>query len=332
LRVGWWGRALRAGREQWRAPSQGRFVESGYRAILEREPDAVGHRHFTRALHTGAVTREEVLRHLDRSAEAAAVALGRPGLQDHVRGFTDAADAVPDGIRPVCFLHTMKCGGTALAHGLSALADPWPRLLEVWVDQLVCMPRPVLERAMLVTGHLPFAVAELLPPATALLAVVRDPVARTLSHHAHLRTHGGRPDVSLEAFVHDDAWAPSWRNHQARQLACDVAVGEAWLGRVPAGTLQSRIDGPWAIDDGALATRSAERLAALAVVGVADDLDAVLRQVAELWRKPAPERLPLANPSLLRRRAGDVPAPLLDRIRRGTEVDAHLYDLARARA
>jgi hypothetical protein len=277
------------------------------------------------------VTREAVLRHLDESAEAARVALGRPGLQDHVRGFTDAADAVPEGLRPVCFLHTMKCGGTALTHGLSELCEPWPRLLEVWTDELVCLPRPLLARAMLVAGHLPYPVVELLPEGTVLLTVVREPVSRTLSHLAHLRTHGGRPDVTLDAFVHDEAWHPMWHDYQARQLACDVPVGEAWLGRVPAGTLQARIDAPGTLEGDALAERAAARLETVDVVGVADDLDSVLARVAELWRKPPPPPLVRANPSLAPVRSSDVPAALLDEIRRHTQVDAHLYDLARQR-
>jgi hypothetical protein len=67
-------------------------------------------------------------------------------------------------------------------------------------------------------------------------------------------------------------------------------------------------------------------------VGVADDLDGVLRQVAALWRKPTPAPLVRANQSLAPLRAADVPDVLLDEVRRGTTVDAHLYDLARERA
>jgi hypothetical protein len=226
----------------------------------------------------------------------------------------------------------MKCGGTALTHGLSALAEPWPRLIEVWVDQLVCMPRPLLERTMLVTGHLPFPVIELLPPATVLLTVLREPISRTLSHYAHLRTHGGRPDLTIDEFIGGDVWRPAWANYQARQLACDVPVGEAWLGRFPAGTtLQAMIDAPFGVDDVELVERATKRLAAIEVVGVADDLDAVLQQVAALWEKPAPTPLYRTNESLAPIRAADLSDSLVDEIRRGTAVDAQLYELARGR-
>ncbi|MCU1374384.1 MAG: hypothetical protein JWO68_1670 [Actinomycetia bacterium] len=308
-------------------------MDAAYRALLDREPDPTGRAHYIRGLRTGGMTREGVIRQLGESDECARLGLQRPGLQIHTRRFADSAAAVPAGIRPVCFLHTMKCGGTALTHGLSTLADPWPRMIEVWVDQLVCMPRPLLERTMLITGHLPYPVIELLPAATVLLTVVREPVARTLSHLAHLRTHGSRPDVTIDEWVGSDEWRPSWVNYQARQLASDVPVGHAWLGQYPEGaTLQALIDAPFAVDDAALADRAAERLATIEVVGVAEDLDAVLRRVAELWQKPEPPPLRRTNVSLAPMAADRLPDALLDEIRRGTAVDAQLHQLARARA
>jgi hypothetical protein len=226
----------------------------------------------------------------------------------------------------------MKCGGTALTHGLSVLAAPWPRLIDVWLDQLVCMPRPLLERAVLVTGHLPFPVLELLPPGTVALTVLRDPVERTLSHYGHVRTHGGRPDLTLEEFIGSEAWHPAWVDYQARQLACDVPVGEAWLGRFPAGdSLQALVDAPFTIDRVELAELATKRLAALDVVGVADDLDAVARRVAELWAKPVPAPLYRANENLAPVATSNLSSSLRDEIRRGTEVDAQLYELARER-
>jgi hypothetical protein len=326
LRRGWWGRILRAIREQVRAPSHGQLVDDGYRALLEREPDADGRRHYVRGLYTGGVTREQVLRHLGGSPEAVKEALLRPGMQDHVAHFTSKA---PEGVPPICFLHTMKCGGTALTHGLAELAEPWPRLIEVWADQLVCMPRPLLERTMLVTGHLPYPVVDVLPEHTVVLTVVREPVSRTLSHLAHVRTHGGRPDLTLEQFVRDDGWGWAWRNYQARQLASDAPVRDAWLGRVPAGSLQAIVDGPLTRTDQELGDRAQQRLASIQIVGVADDLDAVVRTVADLWGKPA-FSLARENTSLAPVR--EAPADLLDEIRAGTEVDAALYEAAKQRS
>jgi hypothetical protein len=314
-------------REQWRAPSHAQFVDDGYRALLEREPDGAGRHHYVRGLRTGGVTREQVLRHLGGSSEAAKAMLERPGMQDFVAHFASKA---PEGVPGVCFLHTMKCGGTALTHGLSELADPWPRLIEVWADQLVCMPRPLLERTMLVTGHLPYPVLDLLPESTVAVTVVREPVSRTLSHLSHLRTHGGRPDLTVEQFVRGDEWAWAWRNYQARQLASEVPVRDAWLGRVPAGSLQAMVDGPLPFPEHELCDRAQARLAGIGIVGVADDLDAVVRKVADLWGKP-PRALARENTSLAPLRDADVPAALLDEIRAGTAVDAALYEAAKQR-
>src|SRR4051812_5489542 len=148
------GRFFRATRERLFSGSHRTFVAQAFRGLLDREPDAVGLRHFVRELTRGYTTREQVLRHIGQSAEGAATVLLGPGIRDHVRDFSALRAGVPESARPVCFLHPMKCGGTALTLGLSTLADPWPRLLDVWVDQLVCLPQPLLAQAMLVTGHL----------------------------------------------------------------------------------------------------------------------------------------------------------------------------------
>lgn len=329
MRAGLHGRVLRAARERLLAGGHRRFVTSGYRALLDREPDPEGLAHYVHGLRSGTLTREAVIRHLAQSGEAARVELLRPGFVDHVRGFATAADDVPAAARPVCFLHIMKCAGTSLTTALSELADPWPRLLDVWADQLVCLPGPLLQRSMLTSGHLPYPVLDLLPPTTAAVTVLRDPVDRTLSHLAHLRTFGRRPDVTLEQFVGADEWRPSWVNYQARQLASDAPVGDAARGHFPAGaTLQALVDRPWADGDAALDARARARLATIDVVGTVEDLDAVVGAVAAIWHKPQPAPVPRANEGLVRVRRAEVPESLLAEIRRHTAVDAALHAAA----
>jgi hypothetical protein len=227
----------------------------------------------------------------------------------------------------------MKCGGTSLTYGLSQLAEPWPRLLDIWVDQLVCLPRPMLANTMLVSGHLPYATLGLLSPETATCTVLRDPLDRTLSHLAHLRIHGGRPDLGLDEFVHDELWHPFWVDYQARQLAVDVPVEDAWLGRpIATATLQAHFDADPGLSADDLYARATQRLEKIDLVGVSDDLDQVLRAVAALWRKPPPPPAPRMNPTAAGRPATEVPDHLRAAILAGTEVDRQLYTRARERA
>jgi hypothetical protein len=327
------GRFFRATRERAFALSHRAFVTSAFRSLLDRDPDDAGLRHFGHDLARGRTTREQVLGHIGQSGEGAASVLLGPGLREHVAEVTALRAAVPDGTRPLCFLHPMKCGGTALTIGLSRLADPWPKLLDVWVDQLVCMPQPVLANAMLVTGHLPYSALTLLPAETAVCTVVREPVARTLSHFAHVRTHGRQMGLSLDEFVTSDRWRSAWVNYQARQLALDVPVEEAWQGRLAGtGGLQDMLDAAPDIDDDELTERALTRLRKIDVVGVADDLDAIAAGVAETWGKAAPSPLPRSNESLVTVSAADVTARVRALIEQGTVADAVLYREAGTRS
>src|SRR5213078_1576758 len=91
-------------------------------------------------------------------------------------------------------------------------------------------------------------------------------------------------------------------NFQARQLAVDVPVEEAWQGSWT-GTLQELLDAAPNVDEaeliGRARERALERRTAIEFVGVTADLDGVLQRVAEFWGKPAPPALPRSNESLV---------------------------------
>lgn len=329
-REGRLGNALRAARELVQGPNHRAFVDAAYRALLWREVDEVGRQSYVGDLWRGRRSRFTVLREVAQSPEAAKHMMFGPGFREHVQAVAVNGRNVGVDVPPVLFLHPMKCGGTALAQGLSKLADPWPRILDAWVDQLVCFPRPMLANVKLLTGHLPYGAVEVLPANAKTLTVVREPVGRTLSHFTHLRTHGGEAELTLERFVRDPAWHRHWVDYQARQLAADVPVGAAWAGDWTT-RLQDLVDG-LVLPDDELRERSLARLAAVDLVGVNDDLLAVVRAVAELWEKPAPAALERENTSTAPLRKADVAPELLAEIEAGTRIDAELYAAAQVRA
>ena len=84
---------------------------------------------------------------------------------------------------PLYFMHIMKTGGTALTTALARLCDDvhaGESVTEVFLDQFVLRDPQRWNEVGFVTGHLPWEVRELLPPATRSLTVFRDPVDRTL--------------------------------------------------------------------------------------------------------------------------------------------------------
>jgi hypothetical protein len=325
------------------------FLTTAYAGVLDRVPDAAGLDDQLRVLHTGA-SREAVLRSIVDSPEAATLALYRASHRALVDDFWHRRAEAPPTARPVCFLHTMKTGGTALSRVLVELAGPWPHLTELLIDHLVCLPRRLLDQAMVITGHLPFEAAELLPDGVALCTIVREPVERTLSHHAHINgilAGRGQRRVSIEEFVSSPTYGPLWQDYQARQLVHRFGIADAWKIFSPVDVaadrgisgadavfpLQSLFDStPLALEGDELRDAALERLERVDVVGTTDHLEAVVARIAAGWDRPAPESVPRARVSSSRVAVGDLSPGLLRAIRDATTVDAALHERADALA
>jgi hypothetical protein len=318
------------------------FLVMAYAGVFDRAPDRDGLDDQLRALRSGE-SRERVLQAMVLSNEAATLALYRPGVRSLIDDFWRRRAQAPPEARPVCFLHTMKTAGTSLARTLVDLAGPWPYLTEVMLDHLVCMPDALLHQALLIAGHLPYEAVELLPDGVALCTVVRDPVERTLSHHAHLNavlSARGRPPIALDEFVTSSDYTPLWRDYQARQLAHRIGVRDAWRRFSPveraashgltgpdAGyPLQSLFDStPLALDASELEELALERLQSIDLVGTTDHLDHLIGSVARLWGRPGALAVPHERVSDGRLDRARVRPGLIDAIVAGTAVDAVLY-------
>ena len=138
-------------------------------------------------------------------------------------------------------MHIMKTGGTSLTTGLSRLcgvANAGTSLTEVVLDQFMQHDPRRWNKVGYVTGHLPWEVRELLPRATRSVTVIREPVARSLSHYWQLSVNpdviAESPDFSLEEYVESPRWNTLCRDYQARQLAHRVDIAQAGKTYSPA--------------------------------------------------------------------------------------------------
>ncbi len=287
------------------------FIKTAYAGILERPPDAQGLDDHLRALRSGS-SRQEVLLAIAQSEEATTLSLYRPGLRGLVDDWWHARTEIEPVVRPICFLHTMKTGGTALGRALVDLAGPRPHLTDLMVDQLVCLPHALTDQVALIAGHLPYEAVELLPEGIALCTIVRDPLDRTLSHHAHFNAilaDRGQQPVAIDEFLTLDGYRPLWENYQARQLVHRVGLRDAWgtfspsaraaarglHGPDAAYPLQSLFDStPMTLAGDELRTAALQRLATLDFVGTTDDLQLLIGHLAEFWDRPPPAPVPRA--------------------------------------
>jgi hypothetical protein len=317
--------------------------------MLKRGPDPEGLRLRVDELQAGT-PREDVLGAIFESTEAARHLVYSPGLRQLAEEFWRSRGQADPTLRPLCFLHIMKTGGTALTHSLAEMAAPWPRLADLFLDHVAILPRPLLNRAMLITGHLPYEVVALLAPDVAVCTVVREPVERTLSHYAHVRDEmasgakGG--DLTLDVFLSAPEFRPMWENYQARQLVHRIGLSDAWTHFSPTERaadrnlspadssypLQSLFDtGPMEMGGDELLSVALSRLDHIDLVGTTDEMDALAARVAAFWRQPVPRTVLRLRVNDRPIRRDDLPASVLANIRAGTAVDAALYERASTR-
>jgi hypothetical protein len=253
-------------------------------------------------------------------------------------------------------MHIMKTGGTSLTTALANLcgvANAGASLTEVFLDQFVQHDRRRWNEVGFVTGHLPWEVHELLPRATRSVTVVRDPVARSLSHYWQLSINpeviAESPDFSLEEYVESPRWNTLCREYQARQLAHRVDIAHAGKTYAPAERfaslgppfppehqypLQSLFDcSPLTLNGAELERAALHSLSEIEFVGVTEHLGELYSRVAgAVWSLRELPLLGRENSSPDRPRRENVSADLVRRIEEMTAVDHAIYEAALRRA
>ena len=250
--------------------------------------------------------------------------------------------------RPLCFIHLLKTGGTALVSHLRRLLPPELCLTGLYLDHLVAVPGYALDGAAVIAGHLPYEAVELLPAHGAICTVLRDPVERTLSHYSHLSRHPDvrrhHPDLSLERYLQAPEWQGHASNHQARRLVLRIGITGAWRDFSPRERLKSlgwdfSADFPHPLDalldrvpldlpDHELERRALDTLGFIEFVGVTERLDDLFRRVAAFLGITDPPRLVRENVGSNRVRRADLPTALVDTILEQNAVDLALYERA----
>jgi hypothetical protein len=266
-----------------------------------------------------------------------------PALRTYLRPMFDPDSGQSERPRLV-FLHFMKVGGTSLSDLFARWFAGERARVHMFVDDLALMPPPVLANLRLIAGHIPFAALALVPPPYRTLAVLRDPLSRTLSHYSTLvSSDPGFQNLTLDQFVSDETFQLSG-NYQARQLAHDIDLANAWRSyspeqRVAATGADPLIEhplaalfdsGPLNLSDDELLRDATANMAKIDLLGTTDRLDDIAGRVAELFgvpRESAP-RLNISPPTDRRQ----IDERIQRKIEQRTAVDRELYELARRRA
>jgi len=320
-------------------------VDTMYRSLLGR-PASPEELAAMRSRASHGVGFDELLAELVTSEDSTELLMARsgPAFRAKLRRQFAQADGSATAGRLV-FLHIMRVGGTSLSDSLQRWVEPDRSRVHVYVDDLVLTPPPILAQLRVLAGHIPYAALPLIPGPYSTLCVLRDPYARTISHFALLRRARDQyRDLTLDEFVSSDEFDVPSGNYQARQLAHDMDITEAWRSYSPEDLYRARGGEPLhqyplqslfdsvsvGFNDDELLRRATENLAQIDYVGVTEHLDTVGTAISELLGVKA-EQMPRLNASPPSE-AREIDARIRRRIDERTAVDRQLYEAASKRS
>jgi hypothetical protein len=242
---------------------------------------------------------------------------------------------------PVYFLHIAKTAGMSLN---SFLEQQFPkesiapfRLTHELAAALQTNPR-CLEGYALIRGHLGASPLLLLKTPPRTITLLREPVARTLSHAQHILRSPDhwlhallpKPPRSVEELLGQPLARQLFMNFQARNLAQDFDLTSPL--KAPDGSALPKNLGrllasiPPSLPDDALLKRAQERLRSFAFVGRTENLAEALARLSALFGWPAPARTPKEN-AAPQKKVNEVliSSDLREEIACITKLDAILY-------
>jgi hypothetical protein len=212
------------------------------------------------------------------------------------------------------FLHLPKTGGSTLHRLMErqypkgtiyTIGLPIPERLEVFK----ALPESERARIRMLRGHMEFGLHEWLPRPAIYTTILREPLARTLSHFSRALSRGRTRGMDLVAFL-DSGVRVDLDNGQTRWLSGN--------GFVPYGQVTRD-----------MLERAKAHLESFAVVGLQDRFDETLVLMADAlsWRRHLVARSANVTPG--RRSLEELTAAERDALARRNELDQELFEFAR---
>jgi hypothetical protein len=244
-----------------------------------------------------------------------------------------------DDLAPLYFLHIPKAAGTSVRHILTEKYGDRLCPAGMW-DDFFRTPKLRTTTYEAYSGHFGIDLPIFLRTPMRVFTLLREPVARTLSHYLEVRRTATHPlhnlvsTQTLRDFVFDPVTVPMVLNFQARYLAStDVAIEDFagtftpyWNSRY---TLSVALENascyvnPTTLKDAALST-----LQSLEYVGITEHFDEDFRRLQQKFGFPNIP-VPRSNTSPPEDARQTIALDVEQRIRDLTSVDAEIYGVAK---
>ncbi len=239
---------------------------------------------------------------------------------------------VPWATAQLVFLHVPKTAGTSFTAVLDARFREEEICPAYYWKELFAIPRERLQAYRLVRGHFEYAVTELLRDVR-IITMLRDPVARTVSHYRYMATLAHHPlrevfaGVPLPELLEDPEIGRQMVNPQVYYFGRDLDLEVLRRNLAPEGPEIY----PWDNRPGQRELsleRARERLATAAFVGLQERFDDSLLLLAETfgWNPPAESTRLNVTPG--RSKKDGIPGEWLEAARARNDLDMALYTFA----
>lgn len=245
-----------------------------------------------------------------------------------------------DDQAPLYFLHIPKTAGTSMR---SILAEKYGDRLcpaQMW-DDFFRAPELRSTQYDAYSGHFGIDLPKFLGIRMRVFTMLRDPVARTVSHYLQVRRGVMHPlhdlvsKQTLRDFVFDPATVPMILNLQARYLASTCLALDDLSGIfTPYWHARYTLSVAWEnascyMDASTLKEASMTALHSLDFIGLTEHFDDDLRHLRQVFGLPD-VCLPRSNVSLREEAMQPIEPDVEERIRHLTSVDAALYAAAQS--